>query len=134
MISRDKKIILLSAPLGLLLGAFSFPGEPTSWKFTGVLVTTTVLGVIFNRMVIAENEKSAKAICSTLIFFAGYAVLPRILGLSSNIGGWNRETAVWTGQFVSTVFLSLAATLIAVDFIKCALSKADHPTEQPSSG
>lgn len=97
-------------------------------------MATTVLGVIFSRMVVAENERSTKAICSTLIFVAGYAVLPRLLGLSSTIGGWNRETAVWIGQFGATVLLSLAATLVAVDFIKSALSKVDHPTDSSSPG
>ena len=127
MIPRDKKLIQILIPLGLLFGVLSFPCAPAGWEFLGAIAAVFVLGVLAGR-IHAPEEDSARSLLVAIIFCGGFLLAERIFGRHDH-WRWDIEHLAWVGQFTSIIALSMAVTLIGCSFFKRTKSQATKPPE-----
>jgi hypothetical protein len=129
MTARNKKIVWIGLPLGLLLAGLSFPGEPVPWMYFGAIAAITAAATIVGEIGRKEKRK-APAWLGAAILGAGYVLAGQIsLPKQYHKSGWDAALTVWTGQLIATSALSLAATVLVLSLLENRKNRANKSPE-----
>jgi uncharacterized membrane protein YfcA len=87
---------------------------PPNWLYLIAVAFVTIVGVTVGWFLSTDEERGGTAIAVVLLFVGYHFAEKKLLPPMNE--GWNLPTVAWTGQFSSTVLLSIVVTIVILNW------------------